>query len=82
VFCMSMCIEYCSWLSTLAYTNSFPHQLRSKLKGCEAEVAALLDSEWQYIAYEWTLDSPSPEKPLLPSPTSQSKSIAFDDRRV
>lgn len=47
-------------------------------------MAALLDPEWQYVAYEWTMDSSTgiPEKPLLPSPISQSKSIAFDDRRV
>jgi len=29
---------------------------RSRLKGCEAEVARLLDTKWKHITYDWEID--------------------------
>ena len=64
----------------LPLTPKLAENIRPKLKGCEAEVAALLDMRWKALAYEWTLEN---EQDIhIPSrPTAAPRSLA-DDRRV
>ena len=53
------------------------HRLRRpKLKGCEAEVAVLLDLRWKALAFEWTMERSIPSRP-----STTPRSLA-DDRRV
>jgi len=58
----------------LPLTPKLAENMRLKLKGCESDVAALLDFRWKALAFEWTLD-------LTGRPTSTSRSLS-DDRRV
>ena len=38
----------------LPLTPKLAENLRPRLKGCEAEIAALLDPRWKALAFEWT----------------------------
>jgi hypothetical protein len=49
---------------------------RPRLKGCESEVASLLDARWKSLAYDWVVESNVQKR------TSSSRPIAIDDRRV
>lgn len=40
------------------------HMLRKRLKGCEAEVASLLDEEWKPIVLEWEVAMNDEDSPL------------------
>ena len=40
----------------LPLTPKLAECMRPKLKGCEAEVAALLDLRWKALAFEWTTE--------------------------
>jgi hypothetical protein len=40
------------------------HMLRKRLKGCEAEVASLLDEEWKPIVLEWEVAMNDEDAPL------------------
>lgn len=45
----------------LPLTPKLAENLRPKLKGCEAEVATLLDSCWKALAYDFWLPQPPPQ---------------------
>ena len=55
--------------------------MRPKLKGCEAEVAALLDARWKALAFEWSQERNVQDIHVPLRPTAASRSLA-DDRRV
>jgi len=40
----------------LPLTPRLAEYVRSRLKGCEAEVARLLDTKWKHITYDWEID--------------------------
>mmetsp|Transcript_5783 Transcript_5783/g.9895 ORF Transcript_5783/g.9895 Transcript_5783/m.9895 type:complete len:863 (+) Transcript_5783:104-2692(+) len=60
----------------LPLTPKLAENMRPKLKGCEAEVAALLDLRWKALAFEWTMERSIPSRP-----STTPRSLA-DDRRV
>jgi hypothetical protein len=37
---------------------------RSRLKGCEAEVARLLDTKWKHITHDWEIDMDMNDIPM------------------
>lgn len=39
----------------LPLTPKLAENIRPRLKGCEAEIAALLDPRWKALAFEWTV---------------------------
>jgi len=65
----------------LPLTPKLAENMRPKLRGCEAEVAELLDARWKAVAFEWTLDHGTQDINIPSRPTAVSRSLA-DDRRV
>lgn len=64
----------------LPLTPKLAEYMRPKLKGCEGEIAALLDMRWKALAYEWkTISERNME---VMQPTTSPRSLARDDRRV
>ena len=61
----------------LPLTPRLAENMRPKLKGCEAQVAALLDSRWKGLAIEWTIERNAQVIRPMAAPRSLS-----DDRRV
>jgi len=60
----------------LPLTPKLAENMRPRLKGCESEVASLLDARWKSLAYDWVVESNVQKR------TSSSRPIAIDDRRV
>jgi len=58
----------------LPLTPKLAENMRPKLKGCESEVAALMDMRWKAHAFEWTIE--------LPSRSSTTPRSLADNRRV
>lgn len=54
---------------------------RPKLKGCEAEVAALLDLRWKALAFEWSMERNIQDIHVPNRPAATPRSLS-DDRRV
>jgi len=65
----------------LPLTPKLAENMRPKLKGCEAEVAELLDMHWKPLAFEWTLDFNAQDIPIPSRPSAVTRSLT-DDRRV
>jgi hypothetical protein len=64
----------------LPLTPKLAEYMRLKLKGCEAEVAALLDLRWKALAFEWTSER-NVQDMHIPTRPMTSRSLA-DDRCV
>mmetsp|Transcript_20347 Transcript_20347/g.42699 ORF Transcript_20347/g.42699 Transcript_20347/m.42699 type:complete len:867 (+) Transcript_20347:67-2667(+) len=60
----------------LPLTPKLAENMRPKLKGCEAEVAALLDMRWKALSFEWTMER------NVSSRLSMTPRSSTDDRRV
>jgi hypothetical protein len=65
--CVGQAFQYASEnLDTvgLPLTPRLAESLRKRLKGCEAEVAALLDEQWRPIVLEWEIAMDDEDAPL------------------
>lgn len=65
----------------LPLTPKLAENIRPKLKGCEAEVAVLLDSRWSALAFQWSMEHSAEDVHVPSRPTASPRSLA-DDRRV
>ncbi len=65
--CIGQAFQYASEnLDTvgLPLTPRLAESLRKRLKGCEAEVASLLDDQWRPIVLEWEVAMDEEDAPL------------------
>ena len=68
----------------LSLTPKLAENMRPKLKGCEAEVAAFLDVRWKAVTFDWVMEGNVPEmNNIIPMirPLVSPLPLA-DDRRV